>query len=129
MSGVCYISGKMTGIPEPVWQRNFAEGADYARSIGFAALNPADIPPGSMHTADGCTPDKHAWRCWMRKDLEEMVKRCTAILMLPGWEDSPGARAELAVAEMLGFTVIFMPPADARARVRWQAGRGDLWRA
>ena len=42
---------------------------------------------------------------WLRGDVE-MLKRCDAIALVDGWEQSDGARSELQVAQELGLDVI-----------------------
>lgn len=37
----------------------------------------------------------------------ELLKKCDAILMLPGWEESSGARGEKEIAEKLGIPVFY----------------------
>ena len=67
---------------------------------GFVALCP------HLNTApfQGSLPDE----VWLDGDLE-LVKRSDAVLLLPRWEESAGARSEKAFAEDQGipcFTVI-----------------------
>ena len=44
------------------------------------------------------------WEDYMRDDLTALLT-CTHIVMLPGWEQSRGARLEKYVAEHLGMSV------------------------
>jgi len=41
---------------------------------------------------------------WLDGDLE-LLKRCDAVLLVPGWHKSTGARAEVRVAESRGLPV------------------------
>ncbi len=43
---------------------------------------------------------------WLLGDIE-MLRRCDAIYMLPGWENSTGARAEHEVALAAGLLVLY----------------------
>jgi hypothetical protein len=49
------------------------------------------------------------WDYWRRLD-EEMIRRCDAlaVLRLPGWEQSVGVQAELALARELGLKIGFV---------------------
>ena len=49
------------------------------------------------------------WDYWRRLD-EEMLRRCDAlaVLRLPGWEQSVGVQAELALAKELGLKIGFV---------------------
>lgn len=49
---------------------------------------------------------EHSWQCFLRYDLEKMVM-CDELVMLPGWEGSPGASVEHKVAKMLGLEINF----------------------
>lgn len=49
---------------------------------------------------------------WLKGDLE-MVSRCDAVVLAPGWETSVGARGERDRARLLGIPV-FEWPADGR---------------
>jgi hypothetical protein len=45
----------------------------------------------------------HAWFCWLKYDLREMLL-CDAICLLPGWELSQGAQLESDVAFRVGLS-------------------------
>lgn len=64
------------------------------RAAGFEVVNPAEVNP------DPST----GWAACMFRDLEELTK-CNGIVMLPGWEKSPGAQIERLWATRLGLTV------------------------
>jgi len=48
------------------------------------------------------------WEDYMRGDYM-MIARCDAVVMLPNWETSRGARAELAYAEGLKIPIYYYP--------------------
>jgi|SRR5580704_2997662 hypothetical protein len=48
----------------------------------------------------GAAPDQ----LWLDGDLE-MVRRCDALVCVPGWERSSGSRGEVALANELGIPV------------------------
>ena len=43
-------------------------------------------------------------RIWLDGDLE-LIRRCDAVWMIPGWQSSSGARGEKEFAESLGIPV------------------------
>lgn len=90
---ITYISGPMTGMPELNFPA-FHDAAARLRAAGRTVINPAEI----------CTAIGLQWSDYMRKDLAELVK-CDVIHMLPGWQQSKGARLELYVATELGMIV------------------------
>lgn len=98
-----YISGPMTGKPN-FNREAFEEARDHLVSLGVAALVPGD---GEIYTESetknlAADLDKRHW--YMRKDFA-MLSTVEAIVMLPGWQKSQGAKAELLVAQEMGLQV------------------------
>lgn len=61
---------------------------------------------------------------WYEMSLH-FLKACDAILMLPGWEESKGAREELEEAEERGKPVFYFSLPSSLARLaRWVEGGG-----
>lgn len=92
---IVYVSGPITGVPEanrPAFQRAAAS----LRTVGHQPVVPHEI-----------CPNPESWEAAMRCDIAVLCT-CDAIAMLPGWEQSRGARLEHAVARELGLRVIFM---------------------
>ena len=89
-----YISGPMSGLP----QNNlaaFAVAAITLRSNGHITIYP------------GCPllPSRGSYRTLLRNDLVAICDKADALYMLKGWEHSPGARAEHAVALALKLPI------------------------
>ena len=57
-------------------------------------------PHKNTESFNGAAPD----RVWLDGDLE-MVRRCDAILCVPGWESSSGSLGEVALAKQLGLPI------------------------
>jgi hypothetical protein len=89
-----YISGPMTGIEDFNYPA-FHKAAALWRLMGAEVLNPADNFGGAVDLA---------YHKFMRADLE-MLLQADAIALLPGWENSRGARYELLTAQMLNLKV------------------------
>lgn len=89
-----YIAGPMSGIADLNFPAFHAEAARL-RALGYTVANPAEI------NQDPAT----SWHECMRRDIAELVT-CEAIRLLPGWEDSSGARLEEHIAMRLAMRVI-----------------------
>lgn len=88
----------MSGLPALNFPA-FHAAAAMLRAQGYAVINPAEI-----------TVDHDAkWEDCLRKDIAQLVT-CEVIALLPGWENSRGARLEHHVAFALGFDVIELKP-------------------
>lgn len=86
-----YIAGPITGIDN--YKENFNTVSDKLAGLGFRVMNPAILPEG------------FEWDEYMSICIP-MLKCCHAIVMLNGWEQSRGARAEYEKALELGMYTI-----------------------
>lgn len=100
-----YIAGPMSGYLEFNFPAFFS-AADYLRSIGWEVFNPADksnekavTKHSSFGEGDGIALISSGWdfRAAYKWDTDRVIS-ADAIYMLKGWEASPGARGEHAVA-------------------------------
>jgi hypothetical protein len=90
---IIYISGPMTGLPEFNFPA-FNAAAAQLRSLGYEVINPAEFGEGEGKT----------WTDYMRKDIKALMD-CTHVAVLPGWENSNGARLEVYLAGRLEMPV------------------------
>lgn len=110
----------MTNIPHFNFPA-FDDASAAARELDFDISNPHEHDqatyPGideAQATVNGNVLDLREevgfdYAAAMRWDLSEVI-RCDAIILLPGWEGSTGARCERFVAEMTGKTVFLAVP-------------------
>ena len=98
---VLYIAGKYRGKSE----NEVFENIVHARSIAVKLWNEgwAVICP---HTNTFFMGSKLGDKMFLDGDLE-IVKRCDAIYMLKGWEQSQGAKRELEVAIESGLELYY----------------------
>lgn len=107
-----YIAGPMTGLPEYNFPA-FRAAQQELEAAGYECLNPVT---SNIHDSAPC-PDADTWTEYMRNGFNQLI-RCHGIALLPGWEDSPGATAEHALASTLA-----MPAATIENWIR--AGNGE----
>lgn len=92
-----YVSGKITGYDINFAKRKFKKTSLLLIEAGRVPVNPFDI--SEYH------PDKK-WADYMLEDIKELFS-CEAIVMHSDWRESRGAQIELAIAEILGFEIIY----------------------
>jgi len=117
----------MTGIPYFNYPAFDAE-AKRLRALGHEVFNPADHDQ-EVFGADISNPTGDAAQATveygfdraaaLKADLSWICDNAEAIVLLPGWEKSSGARTELALADALGRAVYGpgmseLPPSAAR---------------
>ena len=106
-----YLAGPMQKHPEfnhPAFRR----GAKLLRDLGHTVFSPAEHDNKVGLSTDGMTGDLAeiaaagvSLRALLAADLAFISLEADALVMLPGWEKSPGARAEAAVALALKLPV------------------------
>ena len=90
-----YISGPMTGIENHNKPAFLAAEARLTRP-GRVAISPFDL---SMRVEE--------YRALLSRDIAYLFNWADALYMLKGWEHSPGARAEHAVAVALELPIAY----------------------
>lgn len=106
-----YLAGPMRGIPEFNYPA-FRAGAAALRAKGHEVFSPAEYDERkygrdiSNATGDAEQATKeHGFnlREALCEDLRWICSEADAVVCLPGWENSKGAKAERATAEALGL--------------------------
>lgn len=92
----------MSGLP------NYNYGAFFAaenllRSQGKEVINPAKHFGGDQGRARSD---------YIRADVAVLLRKATAIYMLPGWQNSAGARLEREIAIQLEYDITYAPDAE-----------------
>lgn len=99
---VVYISGPVTGLPDNN-EDAFLEAERLLLSLGCKTFNPQHIrkPVDPLEGED-------LWRYYMHYCVAALPL-CSAVFMLPDWQNSSGAKWEHRIATMLGLDVFYAP--------------------
>ena len=101
-----YIAGPMSGIPKFNYPA-FLAAADALRAVGYEVLCPAEMDSPEMQklamaSKKGLLSDLKAtgetWGDVLAKDVKLISDEIDAVVVLPGWSKSRGARLEVFVA-------------------------------
>ena len=84
-----YLSGKITGNPD--YARKFREAENLLYLAGYEPLNPAAI-----------VLKKEGWQNAMKQAVRLMLLG-DGVALLPGWEQSRGAKIEASLAKAIGM--------------------------
>lgn len=97
----------MTGVPSFNFPAFFKyEGELIAK--GYQVFNPArndleEYGPYFLHD-----PSEFSLRKTLRQDLSWICNHAEVIALIPGWENSKGVKAELALAQALGLEILYL---------------------
>lgn len=134
-----YVAGPMSSFPETFNFPAFFKAHDELEEQGYEAINPAGLDIAAGYTLEKLKQLSSAefqefLKGAVKRDLDA-IQTCDAIAMLPGWESSKGAKAELAVAQWLGLDVIYLKgdaptepplPYNSDERAEWSNDCGKI---
>lgn len=105
-----YVAGPMRGVPDFNFPA-FDEAAERLRHRGWVVFSPAAADRARGFEPKNCTGNEQfdGLRVALSEDLSWICENATVVVVLPGWEDSKGARAEVATARALGLRVLAYP--------------------
>jgi hypothetical protein len=114
-----YIAGKMRGIEYYNFPA-FDEARDRLTAQGYDVVSPADldrergVDPMELPVDHdwNCVPDGFDFDACVRHDVDAILS-CDAVYLLDSWTDSCGARAEKALAEWRGKSIMYESEAPA----------------
>jgi hypothetical protein len=90
-----YIAGKVTGESIAECTMKFGLAQKEIETIGYEVVNPLAV------VADFNSP----WEVAMKKCIKALVD-CDGMVILPCWQNSPGAKIERQLAEDLNITIV-----------------------
>lgn len=99
-----YIAGPMTGYPFHNFQAFFEAEAALFRLGQYQVVNPARSEGGSdfLTAWENHENANLTWEQHLRRDLRDMLT-CDAVVTLPNWAYSRGARLEVQTARAVGI--------------------------
>lgn len=104
-----YIAGPMRGYVNYNFDA-FHSAAKLGRSLGWRVISPAEMDledkVGEYERPHGGELSQDIMRELTLKDVTQIAEKCDAIALLPGWENSRGAKLEVAVALSIGLTIL-----------------------
>ncbi len=103
MIKLVYIAGKFSGPNAWAIERNVRAAEDLGAQVAQLGAMPI-IPHANtrfFHGLEGTTAEQ-----WYEGTLE-LLRRCDAVLMVPGWKESKGACEEREEARRRGITVLY----------------------
>lgn len=92
----CYISGKISGLPEHEYKNNFKAAEIAVQELGYIPVNPVELP----HDHD------KSWYSYMKESVAAMLT-CDCIYVQFNFGYSKVAKIELELAVLLGMEVIY----------------------
>lgn len=111
-----YLAGPMTGIPHFNYPA-FNDAAVLLRKARHTVFNPAehdietfgkDISNPTGDASQAAKEHGFSRRNALKADLSWICDNAEAIALLPGWENSSGARAERALADALSLEILVL---------------------
>lgn len=106
--GKIYIAGPMRGYKAYNYKEFFV-AQDRLEKAGWKVVNPAELDAERYGAGQVFNI-----RSVLIEDMKEIIVRdCTAIFMLEGFDKSDGARAEMFTARAIGLKVFFQSKVDA----------------
>lgn len=101
-----YVAGPMRGYPKFNYPK-FNDYTESLRSVGWDVVNPVEISAG-YGTPEQINADPALLAAVTEVELDT-IKTCDAIYLLDGWQNSEGARMELATAIAYGLKIYLAP--------------------
>jgi hypothetical protein len=117
-----YISGPMTGIEPREYRRRFREAETILRRHGYGCINPCRVWPCRFpwlyRLMNALLGRRLTYAVILAYDLILLMTRADGIAMLPGWEQSRGARIENYTARHFPLMGISRQAAEEIERIK-----------
>ena len=107
-----YLAGPMRGLPLFNFPQ-FHDAAKWLRGQGYEVFNPCEMDEPDIEAEYQRNPRRVAGEVFAR-DTDWICKEAEAVVLLPGWHNSKGAKAECALALALGLDVYYLHEMPSR---------------
>jgi hypothetical protein len=114
-----YIAGPMTGMED--WNfPAFFDAEKQLESLGYAVENPArhdgNTVEEALATVGTADNPVEKWEFYVKRDLKYLLE-CVGVVLLPGWQDSKGARLEVHIAKQLKMPLFILKDEKLAPRI------------
>lgn len=101
-----YIAGQVTGEDFREVAVKFAKAHAEIEKLGFIPINPIELVQNYFIKNVAFQPitEDEEWKIAMQECIKALVE-CDAVVLLPCWEKSKGAKIERQLAEDLGIQI------------------------
>lgn len=103
-----YLSGPMRGF-ELFNRPAFDEAAAELRERGFTVHSPPEHETPTEEELIARDTSRQRRQAYLSKDIDVIQEWADAVVVLPGWEGSEGAKMEVVVAQAIGVPVFEYP--------------------
>lgn len=115
-----YVAGPMTGYPGFNYAA-FRSAATSLRALGYTVEDPSEHFDGQTGLPR---------EIYLASDVTALLTECWGVCLLEGWAGSPGARLEVALAQLHGLAVMeYLGPGILPRYLPSSIIRGALWAA
>lgn len=104
MSMTVYLSGPMTGI-ENFNREAFDYAAGVLRKQGYTVIVPGESEEYEEWETAILAIGKKKREFYLSRDIDYIQETADVVVVLPGWQESEGAKLEVLVAQQIGVPV------------------------
>lgn len=104
-----YIAGAISGKNEKLVEKQFRDTQVYLEGLGYTVINPVEIIALKnklrLNIGLPLLTDINDREAIMKTCFMQLLQ-CNYIFMMPGWEESKGAKQEYNLAQIVGVKVL-----------------------
>lgn len=102
-----YISGKISGLDEEVYLKEFSAIENRLMQAGYKVINPVkELKPLADKLKQEGVSEIELWNVLMKEAIKLLLK-CNKICLLHNWNESAGSNLEVEIANGLDYSFIY----------------------